>query len=295
MGNVIPKFSHLNFKCLKFRFRLWRDQIGLHIGQVGIRFRCDPANGGPPRPVGTPLLAGSLEGKEDSARAKRMPIWHFIIITCIIFSFVPSSFSGTKRDSKQVQIYRDKGYEAQRLGNLDMALSYYQKAIELNPYYAVAYNDIGIVLEAKGMTDKAKDAYLRAISLDPNYLSAYYNLAALYEKEGDFDQAAYYWRMRINLGDWSDGWTWKAREHLEGLGESGNLDISKIPPTGDFGFVSNPKRDAEYHLYRGRQYVAAGNYIAALKELNAAIILDPHNKEIKQLLENTQRKVLLYN
>jgi len=210
---------------------------------------------------------------------------------------VPLSFSATKKDTKRVQEYRDKGYQAQRLGNLDMALNYYQKAIDLNPYYAVAYNDIGVVLESKGDTKRAKEAYLRAISLEPNYLSAYYNLAALYEKESDFDQAAYYWRMRINLGDWSDVWTWRAKEHLEDLGARGELGTNKIPSAGDWSFdlKSNPKRDAEYHLYRGRRYVAAGNYIAALKELNAAIVLDPHNKEIKQMLEDTQRKVLLYN
>jgi len=37
--------------------------------------RCDPAKGGPPRPVGTSPVAGSLAGKGDSARAKRVPIW----------------------------------------------------------------------------------------------------------------------------------------------------------------------------------------------------------------------------
>jgi len=48
--------SHRNFNLLKSRFRLWRDQIGT-------KFRCDPAKGGP---------------KEDSARAKRVPIWRFL-------------------------------------------------------------------------------------------------------------------------------------------------------------------------------------------------------------------------
>ncbi|MFC1709531.1 tetratricopeptide repeat protein [Candidatus Omnitrophota bacterium] len=226
---------------------------------------------------------------------KVIPKFHFILIALLILSFVPVCFSGTKVNRKQVQEYRDRGYEAQRSGNLDLALSYYQKAIELNPYYALAYNDIGVVLESKGMAERAKQAYLKALTVDPNYLSAYYNLAALYEKEGDFDQAAYYWRLRVNLGAWSDTWTWKAQEHLEGLGLKGELDISKIPVTGSMNFKSNPKHDAEYHFYRGRRYEAAGNYIAALKEFNAAIVLNPHNREIKESLENAQRKVLLYN
>jgi superkiller protein 3 len=207
---------------------------------------------------------------------------------------VSPSFSETKRNSKTVQAYRDQGYEAQRLGNLDMALNYYQKAIELDPYYAVAYNDIGVVLEAQGSIDKAKESYTRAISLDSNYLSAYYNLAALYQKEGDSEQAAYYWRMRINLGNWSDVWTWRALENLEGLKSEGKLGADKIPAR-NLGLTSEPKRDAEYHYYRARNYIMKGEYVTALKELSAAIILDPDNSEIKQLLEETQQKVLLYN
>jgi Flp pilus assembly protein TadD len=223
-----------------------------------------------------------------------IPKFHFIVVTLMLFSFVPASFSETRRDSQE---YRDKGYNAQRVGNLDMALNYYQKAVQLDPYYAVAYNDMGVILESKGINEGAKEAYVKAISVDPNYLSAYYNLAALCEKEGDLNEAAYYWRMRINLGDWSDAWTWKAKENLEKLEAKGGVDPSDIPVTGDLslGLRSSPKRDAEYHLYRGRRYLAAGKYVAALKELNAAIILDPRNKEIEQLLEYAQHKVLVYN
>lgn len=227
---------------------------------------------------------------------KFIPKFHFLIVTLIIFCCVPVSFSATEISRKQVQEYRDKGYEAQRAGNLDLALSYYQRAIEFNPYFAMAYNDIGVVLEAKGMGEDAERAYLKAISVDPNYLSAYYNLAALYEKKGDLNNAAYYWRMRVNLGDWSDSWTWKAQERLEGVGVKGELDTDKIPLTGlGLGVEPNPKRDAEYHFYRGRRYMAAGNYIAAQKEFNAAIVLDPRNKEIREALEDAQRKILLYN
>ena len=233
---------------------------------------------------------------ESYAMGNNIPKF-LIILSCIIFSLVPSVVSKTEKNTKQAQSYRDKGYEAQRLGNLDMALSLYKRAIEADPSYTMAYNDMGIVLEAKGMNDKAKDAYLKAVSLDPNYLSAYYNLAALYEKEGEFDKAAYYWRTRVNLGDWSDAWTWRANEHLANLEVSNQLDTKGIPSGGDLssGLTSNPKRDAQYHLYRGRQFLAKGNYVSALKEFEQAIILDPHNSEIKQLLEDTNQKVLLYN
>ena len=61
---------------MKFRFRLWRDQIGT-------KFRCDPAKGGP---------------KGDSARAKRVPIWISSII--IILSLSLSLFAQTEQNHK---------------------------------------------------------------------------------------------------------------------------------------------------------------------------------------------------
>jgi Flp pilus assembly protein TadD len=228
---------------------------------------------------------------------KFVPKLHIIIATALFFSFVSFSFSETKKDKNQAQIYRDKGYEAQRAGNLDMALSFYQRAVDLDPSYAVAYNDIGIILESKGLSDAAKEAYSKALEVDPKYLSSYYNLAALYEKEGNFDKAAYYWRMRVQLGDWSDSWTWKAKERIDSLKESGKLkDDAELAMTGaDLSFMPDAKRDAKYHLYRGRQHIVAGDYVSALKELNAAVALDPQNQEIEKLLEDAQRKVLLYN
>jgi len=103
--------------------------------------------------------------------------------------------------------------------------------------------------------------------------------------------------VRVQLGDWSDDWTWKAKDHIEALEASGKLsgEVEPIAGMKNLKFTPDAKRDAKYHLYKGRQYVLAGNYVAALKELNAAIALDQDNQEIAKLLDDTQRKVLLYN
>lgn len=219
----------------------------------------------------------------------------FIASACLVFSFVTPS-SAAQKNKKQAQIYRDQGFEAQRAGNLDMALSYYQRALEKNSEYADVYNDIGIVLEAKGETVAAKNAYLRALALDSKLLSASYNVAALYENEGEIAKAAYYWKMRVQSGEWSDVWTWRAKEHLDALQATGKLQEAGIPLEGDgaFGFGSNTKRDAQYHLHKARRYIMSGNYVLAHRELTTAYLLDQNNHEIGELLDVTQRRVLLY-
>jgi len=176
-----------------------------------------------------------------------------------------------------------------------MALAYYQRAIQEDSSYALAYNDMGIILEAKGRIEDAKEAYLKAIALDPNLLSPYYNLAALYEKEGDLENAAYFWGMRLSLGDWDDEWTWKAKEHLEqidkkSVGKGGQIlnknIVTKLSP--------NPLRDSKYHLFMARKFISQGDYVSAIGELQIAILFDPDNENIKNLLDDSIKKANFY-
>jgi Flp pilus assembly protein TadD len=48
------------------------------------------------------------------------------------------------------------------------AIYRWEKAVELDPMYAAAFNDLGIAYEHEGQLDKARKAYEKAIALDPN-------------------------------------------------------------------------------------------------------------------------------
>ncbi len=48
------------------------------------------------------------------------------------------------------------------------AIYRWEKAVELDPNYAAAFNDLGIGYEHEGQLDKARKAYEKAIALDPN-------------------------------------------------------------------------------------------------------------------------------
>ena len=48
------------------------------------------------------------------------------------------------------------------------AIYRWEKATELDPTYAAAYNDLAIAYEHEGQLDKARKAYEKAIELDPN-------------------------------------------------------------------------------------------------------------------------------
>ncbi|MCX5705320.1 MAG: tetratricopeptide repeat protein [Candidatus Omnitrophica bacterium] len=118
---------------------------------------------------------------------------------------------------KQARLYRAQGFEYQSLGDLQSATSLYQKAIQLDPGYAAAYNDLGVIYEAQGSIERAEQSYLRAVRIDPNFVSAYSNLALLYENKRDLNKAEMCWSKRAQLGDPNDLWTQKALQRLEDI------------------------------------------------------------------------------
>jgi Tfp pilus assembly protein PilF len=48
------------------------------------------------------------------------------------------------------------------------AIYRWEKAVEIDPKYAAAFNDLAIAYEHEGQLDKARKAYEKAIALDPN-------------------------------------------------------------------------------------------------------------------------------
>ncbi|PSB03729.1 cag pathogenicity island protein Cag7, partial [filamentous cyanobacterium Phorm 46] len=55
------------------------------------------------------------------------------------------------------------------------SLADYDRAIQLNPYNAIAYVNRGLAKYALGRNQEAITDYDRAIKLDPNYANAYKN------------------------------------------------------------------------------------------------------------------------
>ena len=48
------------------------------------------------------------------------------------------------------------------------AIYRWEKAVELDPSYAPAYNDLAIAYEHEGQLDKARLSYEKALALEPN-------------------------------------------------------------------------------------------------------------------------------
>ncbi len=225
------------------------------------------------------------------------------------FAQETSKYSGPNYEAQdlsllqqQARLYRSQGLQLQSMGNLDQALSLYQKAAELDPSYALVFNDIGIVYEAKGETDKAEANYLKAISVDPNFLSVYSNLGSLYETKRDLEKAAYYWDKRARLGLPDDPWTKKAKKHVQGLAmaiggpnaasEFELIDLMREVASRKSRLQESDKALAKSYLAKAQKSYKKDDYATAVKYAISAQQLDPDNPDIETFVNKIKIRAL---
>ena len=63
------------------------------------------------------------------------------------------------------------GIDVAQKGLWKEALYWWEKAVDIDPTYAAAYNNLAVAYEHEGMFEKARQAYDRAIELDPKNAS----------------------------------------------------------------------------------------------------------------------------
>lgn len=87
-----------------------------------------------------------------------------VFVVCALASAAPS-FADARHDAKsQVEF----GINVAQRGLWREAIYRWEKAVELDPSYAEAYNDLAIAYEHEGQLDKARKAYDKALELAPN-------------------------------------------------------------------------------------------------------------------------------
>jgi Tfp pilus assembly protein PilF len=90
----------------------------------------------------------------------------FVVIPALAaVAFASPSFADARNDAKaQVEF----GIHVAQRGLWREAIYRWERAVEIDPKYAAAYNDLAIAYEHEGQLDKARRAYEKALELDPN-------------------------------------------------------------------------------------------------------------------------------
>ena len=83
-------------------------------------------------------------------------------------AFSPSAYAGDARSESKSQV--EFGIRVAQSGLWKEATYRWEKAVELDPTYAAAWNNLAIGYEQEGRFEDAQKAYECAVSLDPKNL-----------------------------------------------------------------------------------------------------------------------------
>jgi Tfp pilus assembly protein PilF len=196
----------------------------------------------------------------SSATVQQIGIWKNTITlwNCVI----------EKEPDGAPQAYNNRGLAFKNMGLMREAISDFDKAIALNPAYALAFNNRGVTFKKIGMFNEAIEDFTAAIALNPDYYKAYGNRAIAYGKIGRFDKAIEdfnkalalnpsYYETYLNLGVF--------------YGEAGMLD--KALESFNQALAGDPNY-AEAYYNRGFTYSLMGQDRSALADFNKALALN---------------------
>lgn len=80
-------------------------------------------------------------------------------------AFVSPAFADARSEAK-AQV--DFGISVAQRGLWREAIYRWEKAVQIDPTYAAAFNDLAVAYEHEGQLDKARQAYEKALALEPN-------------------------------------------------------------------------------------------------------------------------------
>jgi len=140
---------------------------------------------------------------------------------------------------RDAEFYYIKGTEHFHHSEYDSAISYYEKALEIDTKHTDSLVLRGCCYQEKGDYDKAISDYSKAIEIDPNDYYAHQNRGYLYTMKGEYDQAISDYSKLIEMFPstshyYDRGWTYYYMNDydnaIQDLIKSINLDPNYNPP-----------------------------------------------------------------
>jgi len=153
--------------------------------------------------------------------------------------------------------------------DFDRALAAYDRAIAMQPDFAVTHSGRGSVLQAAGRFEDALAAFDRAITLDPVYADAHYHRGDLLQKSGKYAEALAAFDRAVALKPDV------ATAHNDRAAVLHALGKHEEAQTAWRRAVALKPAYAEAHYNQGLALRQAGRYEEALAALDRAIALKP--------------------
>lgn len=102
-------------------------------------------------------------------------------------------------DPNFAKAYNNRGVSKAEIGRFNDAITDYTKALQLDPYYANAYNNRGVSKVEVGRFNDAIADHTEALQIDPDYAEGYYNRGLTERKLNRIDEARQDFETAFNL------------------------------------------------------------------------------------------------
>ena len=216
--------------------------------------------------------------------------------------FVRSAKSEVPESNDDYKSLFELAFAFQQKRDFQKAVTYYTKAIELNPETAEAYVNRGAAYESMDDLDRALEDFNKSLALEPKS-EGYNNRANVYFKRRDYDQAVQDYSKALELGSGNVGAHIYRGHALKNMGLYDNAirdyseALSLAPDNADaytsIGIIHSLRGDHNNairnydqalelnpcdpytYLNRGTSYNAKGNFDSAEKDFWKALELDP--------------------
>ena len=87
-----------------------------------------------------------------------------LLVAAAVFAASPAFADARSEAKSQVEF----GVNVALRGLWREAIYRWEKAVEIDPTYAAAFNDLAVAYEHEGQLDKARKAYEKALEVEPN-------------------------------------------------------------------------------------------------------------------------------
>jgi Tfp pilus assembly protein PilF len=91
-----------------------------------------------------------------------------LVVAAAIVAFAPHARAADARSDAKEQV--EFGIKVAQNGLWKEASYRWEKAVQIDPTYAAAWNNLAVAFEQQGNFDKARAAYEKAVELDPKNL-----------------------------------------------------------------------------------------------------------------------------
>jgi tetratricopeptide (TPR) repeat protein len=93
----------------------------------------------------------------------------------------------------------DLGVMLTRQGRVQEAIGHCERALRLNPDFALAHYNLGSALYRAGRVQEAIQHWEQALRIQPDYADAHYNLASALGRLGRLEQAVRHWEQAVRI------------------------------------------------------------------------------------------------